>query len=114
MKGSLPCLASCRHRTSSQLSAIRFLGEKEYLVVAVCGSGATRAKPSVVGNSALGQLEAPCGRTAKDAVAPWARYQLIGLFAPFHTASKYQSMHDSTCKLVLHGDRGKVSVLNSL
>ena len=45
-KVTLPCLASCRHRTSSHLSAIRFLGEKEYLVVALCGSG----------YSALGQL----------------------------------------------------------
>ena len=83
-------------------------------MVALCGSGATRAKPSVVGNSALGQLEAPCGRTAKDAVAPWARYQLIGLFAPFQEASKYLSMPDSTWKLVLHGGRGKALGVNSL
>ena len=59
MKGSLPCLASCRHRTSSHLSAARFLGEKKkYLVVALCGIGATHVKPSVVARSALGQPQA--------------------------------------------------------
>ena len=60
-KWTLLCLESCCHRTSGQFRATSFLGEGQYLVMALSGSGTTCEKPSVVAKSALGQHVAACG-----------------------------------------------------
>lgn len=83
-------------------------------MVAVYGSGATRAKPSVVVNSALGQRVAACGSREKEAVIARARREAIGRFAPLHQVSKHLSVPASIRRLLIYLGKGKATVVNSL